>query len=178
MNINKSCINIALEYNANGIKYDYIKHFFTDHIKENNYSQLSPERMKNADEERIKRTKEFLLMYLSSWKNDFMNDVPDNNLANADMISQYLQILAFDPYQFDSLEACAWLRYHDEDVMPYLNMHKLPDAIILEEELEFALPVLRQKLQDSQIDAQHCQNRYIEIRDTKRELDIFEKAFY
>ncbi len=176
--IRDTCLDKALKYNANMIKLDYIEYFFTDYVKEKNYSQLSPKRMKNADKVRIQRTKEFLLMYLFSRKNYFMNDVPNNNLANVDMISQYLQILAFDPYQFDSLEACSWLRYYDKDVLPYLTVHELPQSTRIPEELEFALSVLRQKLQNSQVDIKHCQTRYIEIRDTKRELDLFEKEFY
>ena len=176
--LNESCLEIALEYNANVIKLDYIKHFFTDHINEDNYSQLLPKRMKNADKLRLARTKEYLLIYLFSWKNSFMNDVPDNNLADMNMISQYLQILAFDPYHFDQLEACAWLRYYEEDVIPYLKKHQLPQFDRLPEELELALPVLKAKLNDTKVDGQQCQTRYLEIRDTKRNPDVFEKDFY
>lgn len=178
MQLYESCLKIALEYNSNGIKHDYIKHFFTDHINEENYSQLLPKRMENADKLRLARTKEYLLMYLFSWKNSFMNDIPDNNLADMTMISQHLQILAFDPYRFDKQEACAWLRYYDEDVMPYLKTHELPQANRLPEELELALPVLRAKLKNTEVDQQQCQTRYVEIRDVKREDELFEKEFY
>lgn len=176
--INDSCLEIALEYNANGIKYDFIEFIFFDYVNENNYSQLVPKLMQEIEPLRIARTKEYLLMYLSSWKNSFMNDIPDNNLADMTMISQYLQILAFDPYHFDKQEACAWLRYYDEDVMPYLKTHELPQANRLPEELELALPVLRAKLKNTEVDQQQCQARYVEIRDVKREDELFEKEFY
>ena len=176
--ISESCLETAVIYNANGIKYDYIDFVFFDYVNENNYSQLVPKLMQEIDHLRLERTKEYLLMYLFSWKNSFMNDVPDNNLADMTMISQYLQILAFDPYHFDQLEACAWLRYYDEDVIPYLKKHQLPDLSILLEELELALPVLRAKLKNTKVDGQQCQTRYLEIRDTKRNPDVFEKDFY
>lgn len=176
--ISESCLGIALEYNANGIKYDFIEFVFFDYVNESNYSQLVPKLMQEIEPLRLARTKEYLLMYLFSWKNSFMNDIPDNNLADMDMISQYLQILAFDPYHFEKQEACAWLRYYDEDVMPYLEKHQLPDLGILLEELELALPVLRAKLKNTEVDQQQCQTRYIEIRDVKREDELFEKEYY
>lgn len=176
--IKDSCLKTALEYNANGIKYDYIERFFFKYSNETSFTELSFKLMKNVDQKQLSMVKEYLLMYLFSWDNAFINDFPANNLAEVNILSQYLQILAYDPYYFDAIESCAWLTYYDKEVIPYLKEHNLPNLSTVESRLTVAIPLLRSKLKSVKVNQEQCQTRYIEIRDIKRDNDSFEVDFY
>ena len=134
--------------------------------------------MQNVDKQELNRVKEYLLMYLFSWDNQFMNNIPSNNLANGNLLSLYLQVLAYNPYDFSTTEACAWLKYYDQDFVPYLREKNLPNLKIIQNKLVKALPILRNKVKDKEVDIQQCQLRYVEIRDTKRDNDPHELDFY
>ncbi|PKG36768.1 MULTISPECIES: hypothetical protein [Psychrobacter] len=178
--IKDNCLEIALKYNANSIKHTLIEKFFSDYRRGDEYDDyniLSYRLMQDVDKQELNRVKEYLLMYLFSWDNQFMNSIPSNNLANGNLVSFYLQILAYDPYDFNVTEACAWLKYYDQDFIPYLKENNLPNLKIIQKKLVKSLPILRDKIKDTEINIQQCQSRYIEIRDTKRNNDPFELDF-
>ena len=181
LGIKDSCLDIALKYNANSIKHILIEKFFSDYRRGDEYDDyniLSYKLMQNVDKQELNRVKEYLLMYLFSWDNQFMNNIPSNNLANGNLLSFYLQVLAYNPYDFSTTEACAWLKYYDQDFVPYLREKNLPNLKIIQNKLVKALPILRNKVKDKEVDIQQCQLRYVEIRDTKRDNDPHELDFY
>lgn len=178
LKIQDFCLEKALEINANEIKQVYIEDFLSKHRNDGEYDKLSPHLMQNADRARLNKVKEYLLDYLFYWTNDFYGDVPDNNLVELRKAYQYLQILAYDPYGFDAVEACAWLKYFKEDILPYIEEHDLPDTIVWEDNLKPLMIFIERKLSKEKFDQQQCQDRYLEIRDTPRDSDAKSQNFY
>lgn len=178
LKIQDFCFEKALEINANEIKQVYIEDFFFDHQNENEYDKLSLKLMQYADKDRLNRVKEYLLDYLFYWTNDFYGDVLANNLADTDKAYQYLQILAYDPDDFDAVEACAWLKYFKEDMLPFIQENQLAALSTRKDSLDKTMIVIEKKLSKEDINQQQCQDRYIEIRDTPRDSNVKSRNFY
>ncbi|WP_145952499.1 hypothetical protein [Psychrobacter sp. DAB_AL43B] len=179
LEIQDFCFEKALEINANEIKQFYIKKFlFSYGDDDDEYDKLSPQLMKNADKARLNRVKEYLLDYLFYWTNDFYGDVPANNLADTDKAYQYLQILAYDPYSFDAVEACAWLKYFQGDILPFIQKNQLAALSTRKDSLNNTINFIERKLKNEEFDQQQCQNRYLEIRDTPRDSEAKSRNFY
>lgn len=178
LEIQDYCFSKAAKNNTNEIKQFYIESFFADYGDMNNHFILSSQSMQDADKERVARVKTYLLDYLFYWTNDFYGGVPDNNLAEISKAYQYLQVLAYDPYGFDAIEACAWHKYFKEDIVPYVKAHDLPDTIVWRDNLDPLMSDIERKLDKTQFEQAQCQNRYLEVRDSPRDSNAKSRNFY
>lgn len=178
LKIQNFCLEKALEINANEIKQVYIEDFLSNYGDDEDYDKLHPELMQNADKVRINKVKKYLLDYLFYWTNDFYGDVPSNNLADTDKAYQYLQILAYDPYGFDAVEACAWLKYFKEDILTFIQDNQLAALSTRKDSLNSTMGVIERKLNEKKFDQEQCQDRYLEIRDTPRDSNAKSRNFY
>lgn len=178
LKIQDFCLEKALEINANEIKQVYIEDFLSKHRNDGEYDKLSPHLMQNADRARLNKVKEYLLDYLFYWTNDFYGDVPDNNLADTDKAYQYLQILAYDPYGFDAIEACAWLKYFQDDILLFIQKNKLAALSTRKDSLNNTINFIENKLKGEKLDQQQCQDRYLEVRDAPRDSETTYSNFY
>ena len=178
LKIQDFCFNQAVKDNTKEIKHFYIRGFFADHGDMNNHFILSSQSMQDADKDRVARVKTYLLDYLFYWTNDFYGGVPDNNLAEISKAYQYLQVLAYDPYGFDAIEACAWHKYFKEDIVPYVKAHDLPDTIVWRDNLDPLMSDIEGKLGKTQFERAQCQNRYLEVRDSPRDSNAKPRNFY